>query len=172
MLLFYTWLGISVGLWAGGSFICYALIVTAPIGALSSWYWARQQGAATTRCTLLGALYWAIGFLPWLYFAFQINGRAVPQRLMRTLWTVVFIAWILGPIGAGFFVAGSDTALVSDWFILVPFFNLAACVAALACTRFAKVLPAGHGRVHSCHVVPSLLGTLSMLSGFLLQYQL
>lgn len=151
----------GVLLWSWACWACFALMVTSPIGGLLSRYWAHKHGFDPNRCTRLGALYWAFGFMPWLYFAFQINGRTAPRTLMKAIYIVLLLVWLVGPVIAGFFHADSPGRESLAW---VPIANLLGWIVALVCLAFAKVLPAGEQRVHICHVIPSLLAVLAMLS--------
>lgn len=152
-------------LWTIGCWTCCALVASSPIGALSCLFWARCHGWNAARCTGLGALYWAAGFMPWLYFALQMNGRPAPRRLITAIYVSLFITWLIGPVLFGFVWISEDPFFRDrGWLVLHPIANLLAWMAALACLMSAKVLPASTQRVHICHVVPSLLGTLAMLS--------
>ncbi len=154
--------------WALGCFACCVLIATAPIGALLCRRWACQQGWDASRCAWLGAFYWAGGFIPWVHFAFQINGRMPPPGLMGTTYTALFFAWLAGPVSIGIF----DTIWVGRWFLellpvtWLPIANLLAFIAALVCLVKADELPATPERVDTYRVIPSVLGSLAMLSGF------
>ena len=151
--------------WAGACLACCALVTSSPIGALACRFWARRHGLDVARCTRLGAFYWAVGFMPWIYFALQMNNRAIPRRLMRAAYAALFIGWLLGPVFAGFFWTSEIIDLDNrDWLILHPTASLLAWVAALVCLGFAEVLPRRQQRIDTCHVVPSLLGTLAMLT--------
>ena len=151
--------------WTMGCWICCALVASSPIGALACLFWARRRGLDAARCTRLGAFYWAAGFMPWLYFALQMNDRPVPQRLIKAIYVALSIAWLMGPVMFGFFWTSGDPALDDhDWLILHPIANLFAWIAALFFLMSADVLPSSRQRVHICHVVPSVLGTLVMLT--------
>ncbi len=156
MFMLYVWLA-GAAIWVLGFFVCCALVVTAPIGALLSWHWARRHGWDASRCARLGALYWACGLVPWVHYAFQINGRMLPWGLLGPSYAALFLAWLLGPIGIGFLFATGPL-------ILVPIANLLAFIAALVCLMFADDLPETQERVQIRHVIPSLLGSLAMLT--------
>lgn len=148
--------------WTWGCWVCCALVTTAPIGALSCQFWARRQGLDAARCARLGALYWACGFLPWVYFALQIQDRAVPRRLMTIIHAALFVAWLMGPVIAGFFWSSALTR--HDWLVVTPFASLLALPTALVCLAIAEPLPVRRRRVHNGYVVASLLGSMTMLT--------
>ena len=151
--------------WQIGCWICCALVVSSPVGALACRFWARRHGLDAARCTRLGALYWAVGFMPWLYFSFQINGWSVPPRLIKAIYAALFSAWLMGPVIFGFFWTSENPLLGDrDWLVLHPIGNLLACIVALICLLFARVLPARSQRVDIRHVAPSALGSLAMLT--------
>ena len=152
----------GIYVWTWGCWICCALVATAPIGALSCRVWARRQGLDTVRCARLGALYWACGFLPWVYFAFQIRDRTVPRRLMRVVYAFLCLALVLGPVIAGFFWASDLTR--HEWLVVTPFASLLALPTTLVCLAIAEPLPVRQQRIHTGHVVASLLGSLTMLT--------
>lgn len=99
--------------------------------------------------------------MPWVYFAFQINGWTVPRRRMKAIYVVLFFVWMWGPIIAGRFFSDSPGREFLAW---VPIVSLLAWIASLVCLAFAEVLPASRQRVHIFHLVPSLLGSLAMLT--------
>ena len=151
--------------WQAGCWICCALVLTSPIGGRLCRSWSRREGLEEARCARLGALCWAAGFMPWLYLVMQIKGGVLPRGLMAVIYTVLFIAWFMGPVVVGF-VMILEFPEFSDrrWLVVHPIASLLAWVVALLCLWSAKVLPAGSQRVERYRVVPSVLGSLSMLS--------
>ncbi len=150
--------------WMGAFWVCCALIVTAPIGALLCRYWARKQGLEASRCAWFGAFYWACGLMPWVHFAFQINGRMPPRGLLGTTYAVLFFVWFAGPISTTFFEAQVSHTEPPIW---IPIANLLAFIAALGALGFlvfADELPETRERVQILRVIPSLLWTLAMLT--------
>ena len=149
--------------WLPGCFVACAIVVTSPIGALTGWYWARKHNLDIAACARRGAFYWVAGFLPWLYFAAQANHWPMPKRIMVVVYLALFIAWLWAPVYVGFSWASSvryEIEIGGGWLFLQPTVSLTALVVSLVCLSFVKTLPQ---RLHYCRVVPSLLGTLSML---------
>ncbi len=151
--------------WIIGFWTCCALVASSPVGALTCWIWARRNGLDAARCAWLGAFYWASGFMPWFHFGFQLNDRPVPQITMKSIYAVLFLVWLAGPVILGFFWASEDPFDGKRaWLVIHAIFNLLAWIAALFFLMTAKVLPTRRQRIHIGHVVPSMLGALSMLS--------
>lgn len=152
--------------WVVGSMVACAIVVTSPIGALTGWYWARKHNMDVAACTWRGAFYWMAGFVPWLYFAAQLNHWPMPKPIMVVVHLALFIAWLWAPVYLGFLwtINVSDPNLaktkIADWLVLQPTVSLIGLIVSLICLSFVKTLPQ---RLHHCRVVPSLLGTLSML---------
>ncbi len=153
--------------WALGCFACCVLIVTAPIGALLCRRWALRQGWDASRYAWLGAFYWAGGFIPWVYFACRINGQTPPRWLMRAAYVALFFAWLVGPLGYVLLGAISYGIEFPEWppITWLPIANLLALIVALVCWARAEALPATQERVDTYRVIPSVLGSLAMLSG-------
>ena len=158
--LFFAFFG-GGAVWSWGCYACCAMMVTSPVGALLCRSWARRQDLDIARCARRGALYWAAGLMPWVYFAFQIKGRTVPRRRMKAIYAALFFAWLWGPIITGFFLSDSPDREFLAW---VSITSLLAWIASLVCLAFAEVLPANRQRVHILHLIPSLLGSLAMLT--------
>lgn len=159
-LVFFVFFGGGM-VWSWGCYACCAMMVTSPVGALLCRSWARRQGLDAARCARRGALYWAAGLMPWVYFAFQINGRTVPRQRMKAIYAALFFAWLAGPIAAGFFHAGAPGLESISW---VPIASLLGWIAGLVSLTLAEVLPASRQRGHILRLVPSLLGSLAMLT--------
>ncbi len=151
----------SVAIWALGCFACCALIATAPIGALLCRRWALRQGWDASRYAWLGAFYWACGLMPWVYFAFRLNGRTPPRRLLGATYTALFLAWLAGPVIAGFIHADFPGL---EFLVWIPIVNLLTFIAALVCLAIADELPETPQRVQILRVIPSLLWSLAMLT--------
>ena len=160
-IMFFAYLG-GFYVWTWGCWICCAMVVTAPIGALACRSWAQRHGLDATRCARLGALYWACGFMPWVHFAYAITGRTAPRRVVWVVYAALCVAMVLGPVIAGFFWAANVAR--HEWLVMTPFMSLLALPTALVSLAVAKPLPARQQRVHTGHVVAALLGSLAMLT--------
>ena len=160
-IMYFTYFG-GFYVWTWGCWMCCALVVTAPFGALTCRSWARRQGLDTTGCARWGALYWACGLMPWVHFAYQITGCKAPRRVVGMVYVVLCIAMVQGPVIAGFF--WTSDLMRHEWLGVTPFVSLLALPTVLACLAVAKPLPARRQRVHIGHVVAALLGTLAMLT--------
>ncbi len=85
---------------------------------------------------------------------------------MKVSYIALFFAWLAGPVSLGLF----DTILLGVWILeaasvtWLPFANLLALIAALVCLARADELPATQERVDTYRVIPSVLGSLAMLS--------
>ncbi len=86
---------------------------------------------------------------------------------MKASYMALFFAWLAGPVSVGIF----DTIWLGAWILALlpvtwlPVANLLALIVALVCWTFADALPETQHRVQIRYVVPSVLGSLAMLSG-------
>ena len=172
-------------LWSWGCFAFCALVITAPVGAILCRVWASSSGDQATRRTWIGAICWAAGFMPWVYLACEISGRAVPRKAVKAAYAVLFAAWMVGPVIGGFssaavsstahwaslrssspVIGGFSSAAVSssDLATLFPVFSLLAGLVSLVWVGFVGVAPDRSPRFHIVHLVPGILMTLSMLA--------
>ncbi len=154
---------VGMAVWWVGCLIACAIVVTSPVGALTCWHWARKHNLDVAACTRRGAFYWMAGFVPWLYFIAQLNHWPIPNRIMVAVYLALFIAWLWAPVYVGFFWTISIDTEVGDWLALHPTVSMIVLVVSLICLAFVKTLLVTPQRLHYCRVVPSLLGTLSML---------
>ncbi len=157
---FFLFMWGAIFIWPLACLAACAIVVTSPIGALTCRYWARRHGLDVAACTRRGAFYWMAGFVPWLYFAAQINHRPMPKRVMVAVYLALFALWLWGPVFIGFWQPFTMRNDPSGWLSLPPTASLIGLIVSLICLSFVKTLP---HRLHYCRVVPSLLGTLSML---------
>ena len=148
--------------WSWGCWVCFAVVATAPAGAFLCWIWARRQGLDAARCAKRGALYWACGLMPWVHFAFQINGLRPPRWRMRVAYFALCAALMLGPVIGGFF--RSADLMRHEWLVVTPVLSLLALPTVLVALAMAEQLPAARQRVHTGHVVAATLGALAMLT--------
>lgn len=149
-------------LWSWGCFAFGALVITAPVGGLLCRSWlSPQDDRAALRTLVAGAVCWASGFIPWIYLACEIKGRAVPRRTVKTAYTVLFVAWFVGPVIGGFFSASVSSSDVAVWF---PVASLVAWLTSLVWVGFVGITPETSQRDWFKHVVPGTLATLAMLS--------
>lgn len=81
---------------------------------------------------------------------------------MAVIYTALFIVWFMGPVLIGFVMTLEFSG--RRWLVAHPIASLIAWVVALLCLWSATVLPAGSQRVDRYRVIPSVLGSLAMLS--------
>lgn len=148
-------------LWSWGCFAFGALVITAPVGALLCRSWPSRQGESVALRTLSGAMCWAAGLIPWIYLACEINRRAVPRKTVKTMYIVLFTAWLVGPIIGGFSSASLSSSEVAALF---PVASLVAWLISLVWVGFAGITPDTSRSVRFRHMVPGILAVLAMLA--------
>ena len=86
-----------------------------PFAALICWLRARSLGLDARRYAKAGALYSALFFLPWLYLTLRMFGKTVADWMVSAGYFVLYLIWLLGPIGVTFLVcAGSAFRVFSS----------------------------------------------------------
>ena len=165
--LFFVYAG-GYGTWAIGCAICCIIIASTPIGALLSWTWTKKKNSLNPdRYVLLGALYWMSGLMPWFYFMLRVNNLNIPYKTMNTVYVILFAAWFMGPIVGGFLSASDlpDTnESIGDWIFIHPIASFIAFIISVVCVLAENKPPVNIESIDLYRIIPSALGTLSMLS--------
>ncbi len=156
-----------MSLWGWASYVCFALVVSSPIGAIICWRLASRLGLAPGKCARAGAWYWAAGFVPWIYYLDQLNGRPRPKRLFNITYGCALALWLVGPV-----IGGSISGFPSDtgWLLVIPAANLAALAGSMVWRSFADAAASGDRYLRNCDVVPLFFAVVGMMS--LLLYDL
>ena len=73
-------------------------LVWAPFGALICRRIARSRGFNPRRYAIAGAVYPVLFFVPWVYLVMRMRGRSVSVVLVRTIYILLYGAWLVLPI--------------------------------------------------------------------------
>ena len=73
-------------------------LMWAPFGALICRRIARSRGLSPRRYAIAGAVYPVLFFLPWVYLVMRMRGRSVSVVLVRTIYILLYGAWLVLPI--------------------------------------------------------------------------
>ena len=73
-------------------------IVWSPVAALLCGIAARRRGMSTARYAIAGAFYSILFVAPSVYLLLHLHNIKVSGGLVRLTYTIVYAAWLLGPI--------------------------------------------------------------------------
>ena len=77
----------------------YISVLWAPIGGVIVGMLAHSRGMNGFKYGLIGALYSAAFFCPWIYFTASVNGKWVESGFVRAAYISLFIAWLASTMG-------------------------------------------------------------------------
>ncbi len=77
-------------------------VLWTPVAAAICWVVAKRKGLDAKRSAVIGGVFSALLFLPWLYFLLQMLNVRVPRALIGLSYLILYVVWGLSAVGAAF----------------------------------------------------------------------